>query len=93
MQTGRRELKCTAGSNSIYIDAYGDVYPCLFYPLKLGNIKQDTLENIYKSPQAHLVREKIGKLECPQCWVECEVYREINKIEAVLGSFTSQRSS
>ena len=93
MQTGKRELKCTAGSSSIYIDAYGDMYPCLFYTQKLGNIKEDSLETIYRSPQADRVRGKIGKLECLQCWVECEVYREINKIEAVLGSVTSQLSS
>ena len=76
---GERALKCSAGSESIYIDTLGDVYPCLIMNQKLGNIYQHRLEDIMNSPSAWEARETIQNLECPTCWLECEVYRDLIK--------------
>ena len=76
---GKRTLPCTAGTESIYIDTVGDVYPCLVMNHKLGNIYQHSLEDILASPSAWEAREQIEKQACPSCWLECEVYRELVK--------------
>jgi len=76
---GKRTLLCSAATESVYIDSLGDVYPCIVMNHKLGNIYQNTLEDILQSPSAHEARSIIEKLECPTCWLECEVYRDIKK--------------
>ncbi|MCB2172235.1 radical SAM protein [archaeon] len=76
---GQRTLKCSAASESVYIDTVGDVYPCLIMNQKLGNIYQNSLEDILASPSAWEAREIIQNLDCPTCWLECEVYRDLIK--------------
>jgi len=39
---------CKAGSEKIYITAYGDVLPCQFVQISFGNIKENSLEQIWK---------------------------------------------
>ena len=41
-------LACGAGINNLGISSEGDVFPCIFLREKLGNLKQDTLINIWK---------------------------------------------
>lgn len=74
-----RSLHCHAASESIFIDPYGDVYPCIMMDFKLGNLRRQGLDDILISDRAYKARELIDKLNCPKCWVECEVYREIYK--------------
>ncbi len=76
---GHRTLPCTAGTESIYIDTVGDVYPCLVMNHKLGNIYQHSVEDILASPSAWKARELIENQDCPTCWLECEVYRDLKK--------------
>jgi MoaA/NifB/PqqE/SkfB family radical SAM enzyme len=74
-----RRLSCTAAKNSIFIDPYGDVYPCIMMNKRMGNIKENKLDVIMNSKIALGIREEIKKLNCPKCWVECEVFREISQ--------------
>lgn len=76
---GSRTLPCSAARESVFIDAFGDVYPCIVMNHKLGNVYQNTLSDILDSPSTHEARAIIEKLECPTCWLECEVYRDIKK--------------
>ncbi|MCW4014275.1 MAG: radical SAM protein [Candidatus Bathyarchaeota archaeon] len=76
---GDRSLTCSAASESVYIDTVGDVYPCLVMNQRLGNIYQNSLEDILASPSAWEARERIQNLDCPNCWLECEVYRDLIK--------------
>lgn len=43
--------KCTLGKNSLYLDPYGNVFPCAFSEkrLCLGNVYLDTIEDIIRS--------------------------------------------
>ena len=77
--TDKRTLPCSAADESVFIDTYGDVYPCIVMNHKLGNIHENSLKDILSSPSAHEARDIISKLECPTCWLECEVYRDIKK--------------
>ena len=40
---------CEAGNNLITLQPNGDVYPCRRMPIKVGNIREKTLEDIYYS--------------------------------------------
>jgi MoaA/NifB/PqqE/SkfB family radical SAM enzyme len=74
---GARVQACSAGEDSMFIDPYGDVYPCIIMGDRLGNIRESTLEGIWSSTEAMKARTKIKEGECPGCWVECEAYRDI----------------
>jgi MoaA/NifB/PqqE/SkfB family radical SAM enzyme len=73
-----RTLECYAGEDSVFINPYGDVYPCIMMNEKLGNIRKEKLEKIMNSNCTKNVRERIKNLECVKCWVECEAYRDIS---------------
>ena len=74
---GRRSLLCSAASESVFIDSIGDVYPCLIMNEKLGNVYDQSIETIMGSIEAEEARRKIRNLNCPNCWLECEVFRDI----------------
>lgn len=38
---------CNAGHKMVYIDAFGEVSPCVFAPLTFGNASQEPVQNIY----------------------------------------------
>ena len=46
---------------------------------RLGNIRDQSLQEIWESERAEDARDRISRLECPTCWVECEAYRDIAK--------------
>lgn len=48
---------CSAGHSSCYISPYGDVFPCVQYPLPTGNIRHQKFLDIWNySPQLKEVR-------------------------------------
>ena len=50
-------IPCSAGHSSCYISPYGDVYPCVQFPLPSGNIRTTKFIDIWKeSPQLAEVR-------------------------------------
>jgi len=67
---------CYALFSSIWIDPYGNVFPCV--PLMqegfIGNLRLShfDLREIWFSEQANRLRKKIKKGICPNCWVECQ---------------------
>jgi len=70
---------CSAGEDSMFLDPFGDVYPCIFIGERLGNVRESTLEGIWSSAEAVKARKKIEEERCPRCWVECEAYRDIQR--------------
>jgi len=69
----KRTLPCSAADESVFIDTLGGVYPCIVMNHKLGNIHENSLKDVLSSPSAHEAIEIISILECPTCWLECEV--------------------
>ncbi|MCX7899264.1 MAG: radical SAM protein, partial [Methylocystis sp.] len=50
-------LPCSAGHTGCYISPYGDVYPCVQFPLPCGNVRTAKFADIWKnSPQLAEVR-------------------------------------
>ncbi|HZD49517.1 MAG TPA: radical SAM protein [Silvibacterium sp.] len=65
-----RELPCSAGHTACYISPYGDVYPCVQFPLPSGNLRQQKFMDIWRhSDQLNEVRSiKLGDLPvCSGC--------------------------
>ncbi len=60
---------CSAGHSACYISPYGEVYPCVQFPLACGNVRQQSFAAIWRdSPQLAEVRAvKIRDL--PTCSV------------------------
>jgi radical SAM protein with 4Fe4S-binding SPASM domain len=66
----REGLPCSAGHTSCYISPYGDLYPCVQFPLPCGNMRQKQFLEIWRdSPQLAEVRAIRGKhlTPCSSC--------------------------
>ncbi|HEX4001836.1 MAG TPA: radical SAM protein [Candidatus Acidoferrales bacterium] len=50
-------LPCSAGHTSCYISPYGDLYPCVQFPITCGNVRRQKFIDIWRdSPQLNEVR-------------------------------------
>jgi radical SAM protein with 4Fe4S-binding SPASM domain len=61
---------CSAGHIACYISPYGDVYPCVQFPLPSGNLRQQRFTDVWwHSPQLNEVRSiRVRDLTtCPSC--------------------------
>lgn len=74
-----RRLRCSAGSDSFFLDPYGDIYPCIFMEDRMGNAIETPMEEIWRSTEASEARRKVMSGHCPGCWVECEAFRDIRR--------------
>jgi radical SAM protein with 4Fe4S-binding SPASM domain len=60
-------IPCSAGHSACYVSPYGDVYPCVQFPLPSGNVRQQKFIDIWKySPQLKEVRS-IRSRDLPVC--------------------------
>ncbi len=60
-------LPCSAGHTACYVSPYGDVYPCVQFPLPTGNVRATRFIDIWKhSPQMNEVRS-ITMADLPVC--------------------------
>ena len=60
---------CSAGHTACYVSPYGDVYPCVQFPLPSGNVRQTRFLDIWRhSPQLDEVRS-ITARDLPSCSV------------------------
>jgi AdoMet-dependent heme synthase len=58
---------CSAGHTACYISPYGDVFPCVQFPLPTGNLRQQRFSDVWhESPQMNEVRE-IRMRDLPTC--------------------------
>ena len=63
---GGHPYSCTAGKNLLTVDTNGDVYPCRRMPIKLGNVLEESLLEIYtNSPMLKSLREE--ESSCSPC--------------------------
>ena len=60
-------LPCSAGHTACYVSPYGDVYPCVQFPLPSGNVRRTKFVDIWRdSPQLREVRS-ITLRDMPSC--------------------------
>ncbi|MBI5207286.1 MAG: radical SAM protein [Candidatus Firestonebacteria bacterium] len=67
---GKRFIKCEMGTEACFLDPSGDILPCNGMDLKdsMGNIKEQTFNDIWNSEQAFEVRKKVESCN-KQCWM------------------------
>jgi MoaA/NifB/PqqE/SkfB family radical SAM enzyme len=74
---GKDQLGCHMGGLShFYIDSKGNVCPCVFFPIKYGNILEEDIISVYKRMRGNLPVPL--KTECPSILLS-EKCREIYK--------------
>ncbi|MFZ2024816.1 MAG: radical SAM protein [Microgenomates group bacterium] len=77
--TKKTPISCRSLSSSIFIDPYGNIFPCSMWNQPLGNIKKNkgnlmTMWNDKKMLNAlHIIQMK----RCANCWTPCEAYQSI----------------
>lgn len=75
---GKRLLPCNMGTDVFLCEPWGDIKPCNVLDEVMGNIKEQTFEEIWASPRAEEVRNmarNCGK----RCWMIGSVAPEIKK--------------
>lgn len=73
---GRENFGCNAGCKMVYVDAFGEVSPCVFLPFSFGNVRERRLADILQD-----MRERFPGEE--RCFV--------NRNYRLLGSDTAVR--
>ena len=60
--------RCGAGRLYAALEPNGDIYPCVFIPIKIGNIRQERLKNVWKkSPILKKLRDRESFKGCGSC--------------------------
>ncbi len=80
LKNSKTPFKCMALQGTCFIDAFGDVYPCTHYQMKVGNLHSSEY-NFKKFWKLCLRKKEVIKLiktdKCPKCWTPCEAYPAI----------------
>lgn len=63
--------KCVALTAHMRLYPNGDVPTCQFSSKVVGNLRRQSFEEIWSSPEIQKQRDWVRK--CPGCWAECEV--------------------
>jgi MoaA/NifB/PqqE/SkfB family radical SAM enzyme len=66
------DFTCYSGAHSLFMDPYGNMFPCIMLDKKMGNIRESSFDEIWMSEKAKEIREFIAEKKC-RCWAGCEV--------------------
>jgi AdoMet-dependent heme synthase len=59
---------CLAGKSFVFVSRRGDVYPCGYFPLRVGNIREKNFIEIWENaPQLRALRERVLNGKCGRC--------------------------
>ncbi len=59
---------CLAGKSFVFVSRKGDVYPCGYFPLRVGNIREKNFIEIWENAaQLRALRERNLKGKCGRC--------------------------
>lgn len=50
---GAEHFGCNAGNKMVYIDAFGEVSPCVFTPMTFGNVRDESVQTIFSEMREH----------------------------------------
>jgi MoaA/NifB/PqqE/SkfB family radical SAM enzyme len=64
----RRLLPCGAGRDIVFIDPYGDVYPCNALKESMGNVRNADFEEIWMGTPARRIRQAVSRCS-KNCWM------------------------
>jgi radical SAM protein with 4Fe4S-binding SPASM domain len=61
-------ISCGAGHTSCYISPYGNVYPCVQFPLACGNIRREKFGEIWKNSKQLAELRAVRLRDLPTCF-------------------------
>jgi len=67
-RNGNTKLKCDSILDSLVIHPNGDVPICQYLSTKLGNVNQNSLDEIFNSIEAVKIQQQHNK-SCNKCWI------------------------
>lgn len=75
----KNTMKCKVLDSSIFLDPWGNVYPCTIWGINLGNIREYnfSIKKILKTERIKELKKLIRLRKCPWCWTVCEAYQTI----------------
>lgn len=81
-------IRCYAGNTSLYVDSYGDVFPCMSHveqSRSAGNIFEKDLKSLWKSWEYGQLRKNLS--HCRDCYFVCQ--NEFNVMFSLKAKFIS----
>jgi radical SAM protein with 4Fe4S-binding SPASM domain len=60
-------LPCSAGHTACYISPYGDVYPCVQFPLPCGDLRRESFEHVWRHSRGLTEVRSIRMRDLPTC--------------------------
>jgi len=54
---GGEHFGCNAGNKMVYIDAFGEVSPCVFTPMTFGNVRDKSVQVVFSEMNEHFPSE------------------------------------
>lgn len=73
-KTGKRKIQCGAGTDFFFMTPNGDIHPCNILNWNLGNIQNQTFDEIW-GKEANDFRTKVNIKNCTNpCWMLCTVF-------------------
>ena len=73
-----RFFRCYSGTHSLFMDPYGNIFPCIFSEESLGNITKELFDDLWFSAKAGQRRFSIANGKC-HCWTECETIPSLQR--------------
>lgn len=67
-------IPCQALRSTLFISPEGDVYPCHLWDRRLGNLRETSIDALWRSAQVRSARRDVEKLACGGCFSACEAY-------------------
>lgn len=77
LESQKTPMPCNILDLSCFLDPYGNVFPCITFNRKLGNLRKSDydLKKIFSSENIASVKKDLKNLRCPNCWTPCEVHQ------------------
>lgn len=74
----QRIIPCYSGTHSLFMDPYGNIFPCIMLSEVIGNVKECSFDEIWTSDRAQQVRKLINEAYCT-CWTPCETFPSLSR--------------
>jgi radical SAM protein with 4Fe4S-binding SPASM domain len=96
-----RKTECYAGRAFIYVDARGDVYPCVLLRESFGSLLNGNSQTLLKASGARKLIERAARQDCGGCSLNCHMERNVMMeaikkpkvlVELLMNRFSKRRS-
>jgi len=72
-------IPCVTAYKNVHISPYGDIIPCWYFENSVGNIREKTLKEIWRSPDLNDIRVRMRKCQI-LCLSGCRLYPKISDL-------------